>query len=64
MRTLLEHEAKALEIAGAEAGEYLEELNQMSLDKLSETQWNEFLKIIVTTFQTKSAEILGKEIPF
>jgi hypothetical protein len=45
-----EHEELALEKASDEAGEYLEELGETDLRKLSREQWMTLLEVVVTAW--------------
>jgi hypothetical protein len=57
-------EAAAVE-AGAQAGAYLEEIGITDLAKLTEPQWQEFLRRVVTGFeQVLRRKILNGESPF
>jgi hypothetical protein len=54
-----EGELAAIEDASDKAGEYLDELNQTDLAKLSREQWLELIQVIVTAFTDKLREIEG-----
>lgn len=51
-------EFPALDFASDCAGEYLEELNQTDLAKLTPDQWKELIRVIAVNFAHKRADIM------
>jgi hypothetical protein len=59
------YERCALLEAGNAGGEYLDALRATDLAKLTPEEWHEFLRIVLTTFETTMRrKILNNEAPF
>jgi hypothetical protein len=58
-------EEHALGLAGEKAGAYLDGIGTTDLATLGETEWKEFLEVVVTTFERElRALILAENPPF
>lgn len=55
-----EHEAKALDYASEMGGEYLESIGKTDLGALSLEEWMTFIEAVVTGYQDRLVELLGR----
>lgn len=57
MNDLEDYELAALDYASEMAGEYIEELQETDLSKLSAREWKNLIAVIVVNYQRKRNEL-------
>ncbi len=65
MPDLTVHEGAALELAGAQAGAYLESIQKTDLATLTEDEWGMFLQTVFTTATKELGRLVEESsLPF